>query len=281
VPGLVLVALFLFTVGSPDAATVTDWPITPPRPTVDNREISLVATIVSLHRAGTSMSAFGGYAGIAFVPSFLARSRGMTPAQIGFLLAVTTGIFDLSAPLWPASLRTGIGKVELGRTMLVSRLCDVSRHSVCAGFISRQVSPDESWLFASLPCSARPISGRPIPDAGTRSASNAAQRPRQSCYSSSNIIGLGLGPQTVGIVSTCCGPAWARDSLRWGLALDRDHDHGGSLLLLAGQSHGCQNDMSAPSELMANLDQVCQPRASCRFAACDWPASSNRLPPWS
>src|SRR5208337_3101705 len=41
---------------------------------------------------GSAMSAFGGYAGLAFVPLFLKTSHHMTPSEIGAALALLTGI---------------------------------------------------------------------------------------------------------------------------------------------------------------------------------------------
>jgi predicted MFS family arabinose efflux permease len=42
---------------------------------------------------GAAFSSFGGYAAITFVPLFLAYSHGMKEAEIGFVLALLTGVF--------------------------------------------------------------------------------------------------------------------------------------------------------------------------------------------
>src|SRR5690348_11267467 len=93
VPGLILVLIFLFVVPEPPRGHVE-------RITDDSRApsfISAVALLWSLRSfrwlaIGTALSAFGGYAGITFIPLFLTLSHGMSPASRGFALALLTGV---------------------------------------------------------------------------------------------------------------------------------------------------------------------------------------------
>ena len=91
-PGLALVFLLLFTVREPARGLVEALPDTHPPPFW-----SVVACLWSQRSfrwmsIGTSFSAFGGYAAIAFIPSFLKISHHMSPAQIGAVLALLSGI---------------------------------------------------------------------------------------------------------------------------------------------------------------------------------------------
>ncbi|MGZ6022185.1 MAG: spinster family MFS transporter [Rhizomicrobium sp.] len=217
-PGLALVFLFLVTVEEPKRGHsdgLVDQTAAP----------GLIATAKFLWTQrsfrfialGTSMSAFGGYAGIAFVPSFLARSHGMSPAQIGLLLAVTTGVFGFAGTALSGVIADRIGKVDLGRTMLVPVIATFIAVPFAPVFY---LSPSLTWTIVAL-CFPSLLGASYLGPAYSATQGLVPLRMRATAAAILlfvlNMIGLGLGPQTVGIISDLLQPALGTDSLRWAL----------------------------------------------------------------
>ena len=217
-PGLALVLLFLFTVEEPKRGhsdgladqTAAPGLLVTAKFLWSQRSFRFIAF-------GTSMSAFGGYAGIAFVPSFLARSHGMSPAQIGFLLALTTGVFGFVGTAFAGVIADRIGKVDLGRTMLVPVMATFIGVPFAPIFY---LSPSLTWTIVAL-CIPSLLGASYLGPAYSATQGLVPLRMRATAAAILlfvlNIIGLGLGPQTVGILSDLLRPALGQDSLRWAL----------------------------------------------------------------
>jgi len=218
VPGLALVGLFLLTVEEPKRGhsdglvdqTAAPGLLTTAKFLWSQRSFRFIAL-------GTSMSAFGGYAGIAFVPSFLARSHGMTPAQIGFLLAVTTGIFGFIGTAMAGVIADRLGKADLGRTMLVPVYATFAGLPFAPIFY---LSPSLTWTIVAL-CIPSLLGASYLGPAYSATQGLVPLRMRATAAAILlfvlNMIGLGLGPQTVGIVSDLLQPLLGANSLRWAL----------------------------------------------------------------
>jgi predicted MFS family arabinose efflux permease len=166
IPGLILVFLFLFTVPEPARGHSEALVDTGDAP-------GFMATVRYLWSQrsfrylslGTSMSAFSGYAGLAFVPSFLARTHHLTPVQIGLLLATTTGVFGYIGTLLSGVIADRVGRKDIRRTMLVP---------VVATFIGLPFAP----VFYLSPNLTVVIVALALPafDAGTRAVADARHR---------------------------------------------------------------------------------------------------------
>ncbi|HVE03603.1 MAG TPA: MFS transporter [Rhizomicrobium sp.] len=217
-PGLVLVVLFLLTVEEPKRghsdglADETDAPglLTTAKFLWSRRSFRFIAL-------GTSLSSFGGYAAIAFVPSFLARSHGMSPAQIGFLLAVTTGVFGFIGTAFSGVIADRVGRVDLGRTMLVPVFATLIGAPFAPVFY---LSPSLAWTIVAL-CIPSLLGAAYLGPAYAATQGLVPLRMRATAAAILlfvlNMIGLGLGPQTVGILSDLLHPRLGSDSLRWAL----------------------------------------------------------------
>jgi len=217
-PGLVLVVLFLVTVEEPKRghsdglADVADQPglLTTAQFLWSQRSFRFIAL-------GTSLSSFGGYAAIAFVPSFLARSHGLSPAQIGFLLAVTTGVFGFIGTAFSGVIADRVGKVDLGRTMLVPVVATLIGTPFAPVFY---LSSSLTWTIVAL-CIPSLLGAAYLGPAYAATQGLVPLRMRATAAAILlfvlNMIGLGLGPQTVGILSDLLHPSLGSDSLRWAL----------------------------------------------------------------
>ena len=218
IPGMILVFLFLFTVREPARGHSEALADTGEAP-------GFLATVRYLWSqrsfrflsVGTSMSAFSGYAGLAFVPSFLARTHHLTPAQIGILLATTTGIFGYLGTLLSGVIADRVGRKDISRTMLVP---------VVATFIGLPFTPFfylSSNLTVVLLALAIPsfLGASYLGPAYSATQGLVPLRMRATAAAillfNLNIVGLSPGPLWVGIVSDALKPSLGADSLRWAL----------------------------------------------------------------
>ena len=217
-PGLLLALLFLFTVEEPtrghsdglaDQTSAPGFLVTA-KFLWTQRSFRFIAL-------GTSMSAFGGYAGIAFVPSFLSRSHGMSPAQIGLLLAITTGVFGFLGTALSGVIADRIGKTDLGRTMLVPVIATFIGLPFAPVFY---LSPSLTWTIVALVFPSF-LGASYLGPAYSATQGLVPLRMRATAAAILlfvlNMIGLGLGPQTIGILSDLLRPSFGADSLRWAL----------------------------------------------------------------
>jgi predicted MFS family arabinose efflux permease len=218
IPGLVLAVVVLFTIEEPKrghSEGIDD----------SGRAPGLIATVKVLWSQrsfrflsfGTAMSAFGGYAGIAFVPVFLSRSHGLNPAQIGLLLAITTGVFGFLGTALSGIIADRVGREDVGRTMLVP---------VFATFISipfaavAYLSPNLAIAAAALAVPAT-MGATYLGPAYAATQGLVPLRMRATAAAILifvlNIIALSFGPLTVGVLSDLLRPSLGADSLRWAL----------------------------------------------------------------
>ena len=216
--GLVVVVLFLLTIEEPKRGHSEGL-----ADTGEKHDLLTTAKFLWSQRSfrylslGTSMSAFGGYAAIAFVPSFLARSHHLSPAQIGVLLAVTTGIFGFIGTAMSGVIADRVGKKDIRRIMLVP---------VFATFIGVPFAPvfylasDIHWVIVALSVPAL-IGASYLGPAYAATQGLVPLRMRATAAAILifilNIIGLTFGPLWVGVLSDLLRPSLGEDSLRWAL----------------------------------------------------------------
>jgi MFS family permease len=166
---------------------------------------------------GCSMHAFGGYAGIYFIPKFLIVSHHMTPIQVGFALAILTGIFGAVGTFLAGVLADRFGKRDLNWYMYVP---------ILGTLFSLPFAP----LFYFSPALAVALAAAIVPATmgaiylGPSYAMAQGMVPLRMRAQTVgillfilNFIALGLGPATVGFVSTKLHPLLGDDSLRWAL----------------------------------------------------------------
>ncbi|MFC4312353.1 spinster family MFS transporter [Steroidobacter flavus] len=216
VPGFLLALLARLTIREPERSGATAGSQAPTfRECIDVLwELRSYRYIVF----GTAMSAFAGFGMAAFVPAFLMRSHGLDAAQIGALFALVVGIGGgvgtylagviadrmsrrdprwnmyvpmlaalVSLPCWPLFLTSENLAVTIGSVMIPLAL---------------------SVVFIG-PCVATIQTLAPV---RMRARAAAIQ------LLVGNLIGLGLGPQVIGIVSDLLVPIAGRNSLRYALA---------------------------------------------------------------
>ncbi len=217
-PGLLLVFLLLFTVREPvrgAADNIVD--------TSDVPSIWEVARFLWTQQSfrwialGCSLTAFGGYANLYFVPKFLIVSHHLTPIQVGVLLSLLTGGLGAIGTFVSGVIADRLGRRDVRWYMYVPILTVfiavpfgpvffLSRNTVvalCAATLpslmgATYLGPSYAMAQGMVPLRMR------------------AQTVGILLFIL-NMIALGLGPATVGYLSVLLKPAFGDDSLRYAL----------------------------------------------------------------
>ncbi|HVV66144.1 MAG TPA: MFS transporter [Rhizomicrobium sp.] len=217
-PGIALVVLLLATVAEPPRGAadrlVDDTPAPP---------LFEVAKFLWTQRSfrwiafGCSMSAFGGYANLYFIPKFLIVSHHMTPVQVGVALSLLTGIFGAVGTYASGVAADRFGRRDVNWYMYVP--------IVCAG-LAVPFGP----VFFLAPSTTVALCAAIVPALmgatylGPSYAMAQGMVPLRMRAQTVgillfvlNIIALGLGPATIGLVSVLLKPYLGDDSLRYAL----------------------------------------------------------------
>ncbi len=217
-PGILLVVLLMATVREPPrglADKITDAGETPGLWDVARFLVTQRSFIwITL---GCSMSAFGGYANLYFVPKYLLVSHHMTPIQIGLALSLLTGIGGAIGTYVSGVIADRLGRRDVNWYMYLPILCT---------FIAVPFGP----LFFLSSNTTVALSAAIMPSLmgavylGPSYAMAQGMVPLRMRAQTIgimlfilNMIALGLGPMTVGLISVLLKPYLGVDSLRYAL----------------------------------------------------------------
>ncbi len=192
-----------------------------------------------------ALNSFVGYGALQWVPTYLYRSHEMSPGEIGTALAFIIGIFG------------GIG--TFGGGILVDRLSKgdarwnvwVPAAAIIVGTPFAIVFYMTDWTAVGLAFWAIPVAASAIYLGPALSVTQGLASLKMRAMASAvmlfiiNLIGLGLGPLAIGILSDLFVPYFADDSLRWALVV-------GSLVNLWAIFHF----LMAARSVRGDLDQV-------------------------
>ncbi|MDR7069887.1 MFS family permease [Pseudoxanthomonas japonensis] len=217
-PGLLLTVLLLTTVRDPQRGARDQV-----KPQDDAPPLGAVLAQLWRSRAfrytalGACSTCFTSYALGSFFPSFLARSHGMSTADIGFTMALIMGAcgglatyaaghfadrFGRNDPRWYSY----IPAIAAFAPLPVAPICFLAQDTGIA--LAAAIIPLS--LTAAFIGPTITIIQRLVP---VRSRATAVA----TLILIDNIVGLGLGPQFVGIASDLWKPAFGEDSLRYAL----------------------------------------------------------------
>lgn len=217
IPGLILALITLFVLREPVRTGVS---------TAIAEDVSMKDCVAFLWRQrsykyivlGTAMSAFSGYGIASFVPAFLVRSHGMTTTEVGLSFALIVG------------LGGGLGTYLSGRIAdSVSRRRGMQWNLLVPAIAALLSLPfwypfflSDSKLVAVL-SAVVPLSlsatfiGPCIATIQTMCPGKIRARAAAIQLFVGNLIGLGLGPQLIGLMSDFLRPLLGQDSLRYAM----------------------------------------------------------------
>ena len=218
--GLLFVPLILFTVADPKRGA-TDAQVAEPVSLpylVALKRLLGTRSFRRLMFAGT-MSAFAGYGLMLWLPSFLARSYGLSPGETGSVLgiaSITTGLFGTYAA---GEIARRLGERNLGwwaYTPALGFLTAVPALIAGIWFNNMWISI-AAIFFCKIgmnsyvgPLWAATSTVAPI---GTRSIASSVMLFGQI------LLGLGLGPLLIGVMSDSIEAAYGQEALRYSLMI--------------------------------------------------------------
>lgn len=220
VPGLILVLLFTLTVREPRRGAIDRLADNEAAPGLwaATRHLFALRSFRYII-AGASLSSFTGYAGLAFNPSYLARSHGMSAIEIGVTLALLSGVLGFLGTMAAGIVadRLGAGAAGERAGMLVS---------MAGALLALPAFPffylaDTLWIAVAAAAIPAALSTTYMGPCFAAVQGLAPLRIRAKAQAlllfTVNMIGLGLGPQWVGLVSDLLQPRFGDDSLRYAM----------------------------------------------------------------
>ena len=220
VPGLLLAILVRFTLREPPRGMAEGRVADEEQPTIMETFRFLWSKRSFRHMAvGGGLTAFVGYGVITWVPSFLIRSYGMSTGDVGTYLGLILGI--------PGGIGIALGGYLADRygardTRWYLWIVSVALIASTPLFFGVYLS---STAFASLMFLILPILLGNFYQATTFSQTQGLVSLRMRSVAAAvllfilNMIGLGAGPQAVGILSDVLQPSYGDESLRYALLM--------------------------------------------------------------
>ena len=223
-PGLLIAAILYFTVSEPmrggadrpRAAAKPDAPSTAPGFKAVAGHMWRVRSIRHLC-IGATLAGFIGYGFVLWMPSFLVRSHGLSPTEVGLTLALMNGVIgalgtftagkltdvlsrrDIRWRAWVVTLGKGGYVPFLAAVFLVDDLTTaLLLYTVPAFFGGFYLAPTFALIQSLVSLRMRALASSIV-------------------LFVLNIIGMGFGPQLVGIMSDWFAPEYGKESLRMAL----------------------------------------------------------------
>ncbi len=216
-PGILLAIIFKLTVREPARPEVAK--------AAANTSVRLVARYLWRQKSfvhlsiGAALHAFVGYGFLTWNPAFFIRSHGLETGEIGTNLALISGIVGgvgtffggwLADKLAPRDLRWYMWVALIGLVMTVpfvvivylldSHVFAFALMTIPTFFGALYLGPSFAATQSLVPAHMRAVAAAVL-------------------LFIINIIGLGLGPQVIGIISDLLYPTFASESLRYSLVI--------------------------------------------------------------
>ena len=217
IPGLILALLTLLVLREPVRTGAS---------TVVGDEVSMKDCVAFLWRQksykyivlGTSMSAFSGYGIASFVPAFLIRSHGMTTTEVGLTFALIVGLGGGMGTYLSGRIADGISRHRgMQWNLLVPAIAALLSLPFWYPFFLSD-SKLVAVLAAVVPLSlSASFIGPCIATIQTMCPGKIRARAAAIQLFVGNLIGLGLGPQLIGLMSDFLRPVLGQDSLRYAM----------------------------------------------------------------
>jgi len=168
---------------------------------------------------GAALNSFVGYGAVAWVPAYLIRSFGMTTGDVGTALALIIGIVGGAGTWLGGWFADRLGRRDVRWNMWLVAACVGGGTPFVFGVY---LAPDAFWALAAflVPAAVGALYLGP-----SLSMVQGLVPLRMRTVASAvllfviNIIGLGIGPQMVGVLSDALHPSFGTESLRYALLL--------------------------------------------------------------
>ncbi len=168
---------------------------------------------------GATLNSFVGYGAVAWVPAYLIRTFGMTTGDVGTALALIIGIVGGAGTFLGGYFADRLGRRDVRWNVWLVAICVGGATPFAFGVY---LAPDATWALAAflVPAAVGALYLGP-----SLAMVQGLVPLRMRTLASAvllfiiNIIGLGLGPQTIGILSDLLAPRYGQESLRYALLI--------------------------------------------------------------
>jgi predicted MFS family arabinose efflux permease len=214
-PGLVLALLWWISIREPARGASDDG-------SADDAHYGLATTARYLLALGSfrymmlgaSLSVFTITAMIVWSPAYLERVHGLSSSQVGLSLGLATGLGGIIGGLGAGMLAQRLAMRDVAWLMRLPALTSLLGGPLVAGFLLLGDSPAALPMFLGIAfCTAAML-------APVMSATQSIAKVRMRAVAASlvtltfNLIGTGLGPLIIGVVSDWLAPQLGAASLR-------------------------------------------------------------------
>jgi predicted MFS family arabinose efflux permease len=219
-PGLLFAIVFRLTVREPERGAVDPARIAAPAPPLA-AVLAFLWSQGSLRHVviGTTLIAFANYGFLTWTPAFLIRSHGLSVSATGTILALVIGVSGAIG-----MLAAGWGADRLARRdarwmVWLPALAVLAN----APGVAAMVLAGPVWLACAV--MAVPAAMGMLYLGPVLSLMQTLVAPRMRAVSGAfflfvvNLVGMGLGPQAVGLLSDLLAPRFGADSLRYALLI--------------------------------------------------------------
>ena len=221
IPGLLLAVLLRLTVDEPlRGHSQRDGQAVDIQPSVKQVLKYLWRLVTYRHiAAAAALQGFAGYGIIQWMPSFLHRSHHLTSSEIGFWLAMVIGIGGAIGTVAGGWLADRLGRRDMRWQMWLAAIGAFAGAPFAFGiYLSDSVVIALASLFIPV---IFVNSYLPTIFSVTQTLAPVRMRAMASAIMLFilNIIGLGMGPQVMGILSDLLRPAFGEQSLRYAMLI--------------------------------------------------------------
>ncbi|MEN3974362.1 MFS transporter [Emcibacter sp. SYSU 3D8] len=220
IPGLVLALLVRFTIREPARGMADTVHAAPDKQGLADAFVHLWRIRSLRHTiAGCTLVAFVGYGISAWGAAFLMRSHGLTGKEVGLLMGPAGGLMGIIGAIVAGRLADRLSEKDPRWTPWVVSVSKVAAIPLVFLFYL----PDNLWIamLAFIPMIALAATYQGSTFAMVQTLSPLRMRAQASAILLFviNLIGLGLGPVAVGIISDLLLPYYGTDSLRYSLLI--------------------------------------------------------------
>ncbi len=219
IPGFVVALLLRHTLKEPIRGQMDAAPMEAPRPL--SQTLSILWNLKSFRwfTLGAALTAFTSYGIGNFLPSFLIRSHQFDSMQVGIALAATTGLGGAIGTFLGGMFADKLGQKDMRWYLWVSAIpallaVPFTLSALFTGHIQLMLV----GLFFSATLGAFYL-GPTIAISHTLVSASMRAMASAVLFFVLNLIGLGLGPVSVGMISDALAPSLGDDSLRYALAI--------------------------------------------------------------
>jgi predicted MFS family arabinose efflux permease len=218
VPGIAIALLVRFTMIEPPRGYAEAVKEKPPAPPFKDVAAFMYKNTTVRHLvAASTLISFAGYAGIAWVPVYLQRVHSFSTGESGTVLAIAIGVFGGAGTFLGGYLADRLAPRNEGwRAWIVVISIIVYLPFAYLSYTATDPFWAAAWFFGPATLGGTYM--------GTNFAMLQSQLPLEMRAVGAainlfilNIIGLGLGPLSVGIISDLTSATAGVDSIRYGL----------------------------------------------------------------